>query len=64
MDLESKLHLFHLLKNPMISMPYSIAAVLVRAVEQPKFRRSELDYIPCSSAMDLRALGGDWEGIM
>ena len=38
-------------------MPYSIAAVLVRAMEQPKFRRSELDYTPCNLAADLRGLG-------
>lgn len=44
-------------------MPYSIAAVLARAMEHPKFRRSELDYVPCNSAMDLKALEGDWEGI-
>lgn len=45
-------------------MPYSIAAVLVRAMEQPKFRRSELDYVPCNSAVDLRALEEDWEGMV
>lgn len=60
--MESKLHLFHLLKPNMISMPYSIAAVLLRAMEQPKFRRSGLDYTPCNSAVDLRALEEDWEG--
>lgn len=61
--MESKSHLLHLLKKLMILMPYSTAAVLVRATELPKFRRSELDCVPCILAVDLRALGGDWEGI-
>lgn len=62
--MESKLHLFHLLETDVDFIAYPVAAVLTGAMGLPKFKWTELDYIPCNSGADLRALREKWESIM